>query len=74
MKCKYVLINGFLIKDIVEKYNHKMMIFTKVGWNRYLWKCGNETLGVNISKKEVRFIKELLWQLSFLPPKENKDD
>ena len=67
MRCKYVMINGFLIKDIVNgKYKHRLMTITKIGWNRYLWKCGNETLGVNISKKEVRFIKELMYQLSFV--------
>lgn len=67
MKCKYVMINGFLLKDIVNgKYNPKLMTFTKIGLNRYLWKCGNETLGVNISKKEVQFIKELIYQLRFV--------
>lgn len=74
MKCKYVMINGFLLKDIVNgKYKHKLMTFTKIGLNRYLWRCGNEILGVNISKKEFRFIKELLWQLSFVGL-ENKDE
>ena len=74
MRCKYVMINGFLLKDIVNgKYNHKLMTFTKIGLNRYLWRCGNETLGVNISKKDIRFIKELLWQLSFVGM-ENKDE
>ena len=75
MKCKYVTINGFLIKNIVDG-KYRRMSFTKTSFNRYTWKNGQDILGVNIPKKEVRFIKELCYQLSFINifAKENKDE
>ena len=70
MKCKYVLMNGFLLKDIVNgKYEN--ITFEKLGFNQYLIKSGEKNLAVWVSKKYVRFVKELLWCMSFVP-KENK--
>lgn len=64
MRCKYVLINGLLIKDIANgKYTN--ITFEKISHNRYFVKSDEKNLGV-FDKKEIRFMKELLWQLSFV--------
>ena len=66
-KCKYVLISGFLLKDIVNgKYPN--IYFVKVArsgrWNMY---SNNNLIGAFLDKRTVDFMNELLYQLSFLP-------
>lgn len=68
MKCKYVLINGFLLKDIVNR-KYENITFEAISPNRWFMKSNEKGLGV-IDNKTKRFIEELLWHLSFLPKEE----
>ena len=64
-KCKYVLINGFLIKDIVNgKYEN--IEFEKIGFDRWFMKSGEHGLGI-IDGKIKRFVEELVWAIGFVP-------
>ena len=70
-KCKYVLLNGFLIKDIVNgKYEN--IEFEKIGFDRWFMKSGEHGLGI-IDGKIKRFVEELVWAIGFLPKENNND-
>ena len=69
MKCKYVLINAGLIRDILN-FKYELLEVEQVGHNR--WYVKSDGIGIGIFDKEsLRFLKELLWYRTFIK-KENK--
>jgi len=61
---KYIIINGSLLKGIVEG-KYKDITWEKVKHNKYNVKSGNDGIMVHASKEQIRFLEELLWQLGF---------
>jgi len=64
MKCKYVLINAELIRDILN-FKYETFEIEQIRHNRWYVKSDDVGIGV-FDKKSLRFLKELLWFRSFI--------
>jgi hypothetical protein len=64
MKCKYVLLNAELIRDILN-FKYELFEVEKIRHNYWHVKSGDIGIGI-FDKKSLRFLKELLWHRSFI--------
>lgn len=64
MKCKYVLINAELIREILN-FKYESFEIKRIKHN--LWSVKSNGIGIGIfDKKSLRFLKELIWYRGFI--------